>query len=704
MRPGMIARQKVTTACEACRQRKIKCNGRSPVCTPCSLRDGAQCVYRIRRPPNSQSRRLLPLISNAHSNPVGDVPEDRTTPIPGPQKPITSIAGAPSSAPGLDEAFESPAQVSPRKEPSSNQHEVAGYSREPTNEGSVNVNITEHSPQKSSPGTEVFGHSSADSFMRQVSSAIDARLGWSPETVPVTHEVYPSSHTRAECPTTIGRSPLDYPLPQRRNADDLLKAYYDLVWAVLPIHDRTVFQQCYDAIWLGGTMSMPENIFYCMMNVALALGSQFSETVRPHDRKHIGQTFWKHASRLFEAEIKNNASTEAVQCLLMMGLYLQSTCESYQCWMSVGSAIRMAQSLGLHLASAGRHISRQAQVARRVWHGCIYMDRMLSMIFGRPSMIPVWLSDTTPLPCMIDDEFLDSQQQPAAIRPDGNYTIVAFFVKSLELYEIVNGVLLNLYMSTETDRHKGDHSVASVLRFDDRLVSWSASLPQHLRYSLAGLSEDPVFRRQQIVLRARFLHARILLFRPILAESYLKQNINGDDSHSEERSLSQGVTTECARILFASAHEIVNVIYTHFDFETVTGPVPAWWYAVLFVYTAAVVLLAERLRPVDTTQSLSPLPGNDAFDKALQLLKAWAKVGDSAKRCIAALETLSEKIDVSSNHLPPQTWEKENQQPTGESSNVDYADFHLEIDDMLWSINSTVDTFQWESGMFEMHK
>lgn len=91
------------------------------------------------------------------------------------------------------------------------------------------------------------------------------------------------------------KDPQDYILPPRRFVDNLLQAYYDLVWAVLPIHNRTIFQDAYESAWLGSTSVIPERTLHCMVNLSFALGSQFSEAVQPSKRKEVGQSFWNRA-------------------------------------------------------------------------------------------------------------------------------------------------------------------------------------------------------------------------------------------------------------------------------------------------------------------------------------------------------------------------------------------------------------------------
>ncbi|KAG6996936.1 hypothetical protein FOFC_07909 [Fusarium oxysporum] len=558
---------------------------------------------------------------------------------------------------------------------------------------------------------EFFGDSSAVSFTTQINSAVNARLGQNqtPSTseaandddeVNVTAALEAASTSSSDCIDLLA-----FALPPRNFSDQLLQDYYDLVWVILPTHDWAIFRQDYNAVWAGGETKIPVRPLHCMINMALALGSQFSQAVEPGKRRELGQTFWKRALVLFDPRIQERASLEGVQCLLLMGLFLQSTHQSHQCWMVVGSAVRLAQSLGLHLSGTTTLTKnvRDMEMLRRTWHGCVFMDRIMSMTFGRPSMIANWLYDAVPPPSMIDDEFLDTQSKPSAVRPDGGGTpTIAFFIKSVELYSIVNDCLLELYMQQPQNAGESVGHIASVLQFDDRLVHWMRSVPEGLLYP-SPANANYILQRQRIVLRSRYLHARIVVLRPILTESCLKR-VRSDDTRQSapvDQCLSDNLIDQCSNVCFESAYEIIRIIYTNLDFETVTGPVPAWWFAVLFVYTAATVLLAERFRQLTSNGSImEPWSAEPTWNQAIQLLKAYSKVGESAERCVVALEILLAKIQGcrGSSRAPAEAVTREVSQSMfiddGQNTGLAACDnlapmmsldgMNLDIDDMLW--------------------
>ncbi|KAH8434637.1 fungal specific transcription factor domain-containing protein [Aspergillus melleus] len=538
---------------------------------------------------------------------------------------------------------------------------------------------------------EFFGSSSAGSFMRQMQRAIDSRLGVGNDNAGAGIVGVISADGLSVTQRPFSTKPsIEYVLPPRKTADELVHSYWELVYPLYPFLDRDSFQRFYESVWTGsGPGPAPdESVLLCTMNVIFALGTQVSGTIEPEQRWEKAYTYFLRADHIREHDLRDNGSVSLVSCLLLMGIYLQSANIPQRCWMVVGHAIRMAQSLGLHLPdynAPGRSL-RGREVVRRIWHGCILMDRVLAMTFGRPAMIPKWLSAVVPLPSMIDDEFLDLQVEGSSIRPDNEPCIMEFYVSQLKLHDIMDNILLKLYMDHGGRQHP---DVVTVFKLDEDLMNWTAGLSAELQLDAPLKHRESVRHRLAVVNRVRFFHARILLLRPILAQFCL--------SHHAVRpieSLASRMDIQCSSLCLETAHRSIDLIYSHLNQDMVFGPVPAWWYSVLYVYTAATVLLAERIRPeIGTT--IAQYSNVVSWRRAIQILKAYARIGTSAKRCVAALEILSAKIPAAhSSELlqaddadPTVCTEPANPVPFPDSdlfSRVDLDGIFLDLDDMGW--------------------
>lgn len=135
----------------------------------------------------------------------------------------------------------------------------------------------------------------------------------------------------------------------------------------------------------------------------------------------------------------------------------------------------------------------------------------------------------------------------------------------------------------------------------------------------------------------RFLHARILLLRPILASFCLAPPTEVESPDT----LESRVLRECALLCVSTSQDVISTLLKHQTADGTVGLLPAWWYRVYYVYTAATVLIAAKLRPV-------VLSGKDlgrSWSQAISVLKAHEKFGQSARRCVAALHFLSTKVN-----------------------------------------------------------
>ncbi len=262
-------------------------------------------------------------------------------------------------------------------------------------------------------------------------------------------------------------------------------------------------------------------------------------------------------------------------------------------------------------------------------------------------------SNSVPLPNAVDDEHMD-RGQPSDCPP-----VIAFYIKTLEVFEIMakvmkNSASLSRGICTYASRDQynllfGDaniHHLTETLKLDQSLMIWASSLPNHLRPdSITNSSQqyNPVFHRQANVLRSRYLHTRILLFRPILSRFCLAQpdtTYTPSSSDMEHESLPQHLALACSNLCLRAAHDAIHLIYRNLDRETITGPVPQWWNCILFTYSAATVLQAARLRPMG-----SPNYHIDtSWNHALQIIQSFEPLSPLVQRCVLALEILADKI------------------------------------------------------------
>jgi hypothetical protein len=138
------------------------------------------------------------------------------------------------------------------------------------------------------------------------------------------------------------------------------------------------------------------------------------------------------------------------------------------------------------------------------------------MTFGRPAMISKISSGAVPLPVLVDDEFIPVDATVDPTQPTQKLSMMAFYAKTLELYEIMNEVLLSLHKPVSDDGPEETHQFSftntntdgehTIFELDHSLTRWAQGLPAHLRTGSTEGAHNPVFFRQGIVLNARFVN------------------------------------------------------------------------------------------------------------------------------------------------------------------------------------------------------
>jgi hypothetical protein len=138
-----------------------------------------------------------------------------------------------------------------------------------------------------SHGHGFFGSSSAGSFMTQIKSAIDAKVGSASRRPSFTGTIKASLFTTSPTTHTGGKgiASIEYVLPPRKTADSLVGVYWELVYPLYPFLDRPLFEDAYQSVWSGAESTTDERIFMCTLNVVFALACQLSESVTPEKRE-----------------------------------------------------------------------------------------------------------------------------------------------------------------------------------------------------------------------------------------------------------------------------------------------------------------------------------------------------------------------------------------------------------------------------------
>ena len=159
-----------------------------------------------------------------------------------------------------------------------------------------------------------------------------------------------------------------------------------------------------------------------------------------------------------------------IQALLLMGHYLHVK-RVTRCWHIFGLAIRMTQGLGLQLSDINNKFSVvKRETRKRCWCGCLVMDTMLAMTFGRPTMIPPEVYHSIDLPEPVHDGQIATTgislgvEQCDSARPPS----LLLFIQRVKLCVILHSILTTLYEPTKRIEETGQLRVRE-------MVIWTSS-------------------------------------------------------------------------------------------------------------------------------------------------------------------------------------------------------------------------------------
>lgn len=170
-------------------------------------------------------------------------------------------------------------------------------------------------------------------------------------------------------------------LPPRARADKLVAIYWQHIDSVEPILDQERFFRSYEALYTSTDAfhHIDGEIWLSIINLVFALAVQRNESTSLKNRYEEATSYFQRAWTVLRPEtiLWKPGSIELVQCLMLMNRYLHCTNNQHKTWITAGLAIRIAQSMCLHLpqGSLAKDTSSERRLKQRVWVSCVSLDR-----------------------------------------------------------------------------------------------------------------------------------------------------------------------------------------------------------------------------------------------------------------------------------------------------------------------------------------
>ncbi|PGG96982.1 hypothetical protein AJ80_09755 [Polytolypa hystricis UAMH7299] len=540
-------RTSTARACEQCRRRKIRCDGEQP-CEACQWYKKADlCQYSDPRPSRRHVEKLSTTLDEYRS-----VVEKLF-----PTTPIETLSNC-SRQKLLELAYENhnDQQPSPSTSPAMETH-VSPLSPEDENLECLQTMPEESSDSRGSMSPDLIsaisddvnalsltskrpstylGISSVLAVMRVImwidhgAIAYFSRTPDEPPQRPNRNYSFSSDGRPWQANLYRSSSMSSTQTPVRTNSLQLINAYFAYFHSFIPLIDEPSFRETF----IAGKRSDPR--WMALLNMVFALGSIAAYTA--DDTSH--ELYYQRARHQISLDSLGSAHLETVQTLALMGgFYLHYASQPNLAHTLMGSALRMATTLGLHREFIDTRSSPvkynqpiSIELRRRIWWSLFCLDTWAYMTLGRPSLGRWGPAITAKLPHYAGNRASDA----LAASPLVNY--------------------------------------AEMANLDNQLVEWYNNLPPLLK------THEPcpdTVSTTRTIMRWRYQNQRILLHRPVLL-SYAMRKIPYVAIRAEERA-----AIEKCRLV---ADETIRDISSATRLNQMSG-----WNAVWFIFQATLVPL-----------------------------------------------------------------------------------------------------------------
>lgn len=191
-------------------------------------------------------------------------------------------------------------------------------------------------------------------------------------------------------------------LPPMQTTKRLVDSYFTSTHSMFPILHWRTFEQSIEDMYRTGNIQNVPPCFLSTFFAVLALGSLFTSEP-PSERSYHGAELLEISRKLIDPW-NNNFVLDDARTLLLQAMVLNEMnlkCAACNC---LGSAVRVAQDLGLYSESGPWPIV-EGEMRRRTWWTIYILDRTLSLEVGRPMLIDDSDCDVS-LPAGVDDAYI----------------------------------------------------------------------------------------------------------------------------------------------------------------------------------------------------------------------------------------------------------------------------------------------------------
>ncbi|KAF7716872.1 Activator of stress genes 1 [Penicillium ucsense] len=635
-------RRRVGRACDECRRKKIKCDGKQP-CTHCTVYS-YECSYDQ---PSNRRRNPAPQYVEALEARMQKAEALLRTVLPDVNLDDPNLdVNAPEISSPIHQRGkkQAPAAVGDASQPqggtADNAPEAGDDSLLETMVG--NTGCLDRDDQGH---WDYHGQTSGIIFVRRLRKQLGALEAPVPRKVSAMLES-PRSVSVSDSPQDAALPPT-HDLPPKPIAIRLCRNALDDGCALMRFVIEHRFFASLDRIYdtPPEQFGNEENSFLPLLYIVMAVGCLFSDDgagtldLAGYEGA-IGQgfQFFKAGRQLLD--ITDCRDLTALQAICFMVLFLQSSAKLSTCYSYIGIALRSALRLGLHRTVAADFNPMERELRKRIFWVIRKMDVYVSTMLGLPMMLNDDDIDQE-YPLDVDGEFITPEgilQMPTDYTP-----LMAGCNAHTRLCNVVLKVVKYIYpvknvgrKSKSDQRYMVSHSKIREIERD--LQNWMEELPPALR---PGTEVSPQLERVRQMLRIGYAHVQMVMYRPFLHYVSGGSQARGVDKRSYA----------CAAACVSVSRNIVHITTGMHKRGLLNG---SFWFTMYTTYFAILSLVFFVIENPD-----SPTAKDGVLKDAMEgknTLAGLAKKSMAADRCSQSLtclfKTLPERLK---NRQPSKT-------------------------------------------------
>ncbi|PYI05407.1 fungal-specific transcription factor domain protein [Aspergillus sclerotiicarbonarius CBS 121057] len=317
---------------------------------------------------------------------------------------------------------------------------------------------------------------------------------------------------------------------------------------------------------------------------------------------------WYAASKYMTSLESGPPRLETVQARLGQCLYLLSTSRANECWYSFGTALQLVTALGLHRKFPGKlprggNTYLERELRKRILWSAYMLDRYLSVMFGRPRLLHDEDIDQD-LPDEVNDE--DMLQEDPAQRTGSADCMMIASILHFKLGRILGDISRQLYTVNPSSRSP---PLETAVRLTSELEQWKATAPP-LFNGVRATSLIPPLCRQSQVLQLAYSHAVIHATRSFLLNDFSDLRRRPQVPHP--------VVSSHVRKCVQAAQEVMGLVD---DLAKRSVLIQSFWFTHYVCFCAITVAYIYTIQQHRSSDLETSSPGSEDVDRLSSLFR-----------------------------------------------------------------------------------